>query len=219
MDGQSGMNSPGPPRSANTAPCGSRPGTARLVSTPIGGAIEALGADVLVVQECGPRTPAQAADHDGWTCEWQAGGWDKGLAVLGLDPPNKIETREASEPFFVSTVISGPDRFRFVGFWAMTPKFARYEYPQQATRLIEQLPDDGLPTVVAGDFNASKSQHHLSKSSWREQAGEARSRRRSFGVPFVSYLGLLFLGFCAEPAASPLLGDERRELGRRPAEP
>jgi endonuclease/exonuclease/phosphatase family metal-dependent hydrolase len=58
-------------------------------------------------------------------------------------------------------VISGPDRFRFVGFWAMTQKFAGYEYPQQATRLIEQLPNDGLPTVVAGDFNASRSQEHL----------------------------------------------------------
>jgi endonuclease/exonuclease/phosphatase family metal-dependent hydrolase len=44
----------------------------------------------------------------------------------------------------------------------MTPKFAGYEYPRQATRLIERLPDDGLPTVVAGDFNASKSPEHLS---------------------------------------------------------
>lgn len=124
------------------------------------GAVEALDADVLVVQECGPGTPAQAAEQDGWTCEWQPGGWDKGLAVLARSP-YRIETKEPSEPFFISTVISGPDRFRFVGFWAMTPKFAGYEYPQQATRLIEQLPDDDVPTVVAGDFNASKSQPHL----------------------------------------------------------
>jgi endonuclease/exonuclease/phosphatase family metal-dependent hydrolase len=43
----------------------------------------------------------------------------------------------------------------------MTPKLAGYEYPQQATRLIERLPDDGVPTVVAGDFNASKSEAHF----------------------------------------------------------
>lgn len=115
---------------------------------------------MLAVQECGSGTPAQAAHHDGWTCEWQAGGYGKGLAVLARFP-YRIELRERSEPFFISTVISGPVRFRFVGFWAMTPKFAGYSYPQQATRLIKQLPHDGVPTVVAGDFNASKSQPHL----------------------------------------------------------
>jgi exonuclease III len=124
------------------------------------GAVEALDADVLVVQECGPETREQVAAQDGWTCEPQPGGYGKGLAILARSP-YKIETREPSEPFFVSTVISGPERFRFVGFWAMTPKFTGYSYTRQATRMIEQLPDDGLPTVVAGDFNASKSQRHL----------------------------------------------------------
>jgi exonuclease III len=123
-------------------------------------AVEALDADVLVVQECGSGTPAQVADRDGWTCEWQAGRWHKGLAVLARSP-YRIESREPSEPFCISTVIAGPERFRFVGFWAMTEKDAGYSYPQQATRLIERLPDDGLSTVVAGDFNASKSPHHL----------------------------------------------------------
>jgi endonuclease/exonuclease/phosphatase family metal-dependent hydrolase len=126
------------------------------------GAIEVLDADVLVVQECGAGTPAQAASHEGWTCEWQAGRWEKGLAVLARSP-YRLVSREPSEPLepFISTVISGPERFRFVGFWAMTPKSVGYEYPEQATRLIERLPDDGLPTVVAGDFNASKSEAHL----------------------------------------------------------
>lgn len=64
-------------------------------------------------------------------------------------------------PFLISTVISGPERFRFVGFWAMTEKHAGYSYPRQATRLIEALLDDGLPTVVAGDFNAPKGHQHL----------------------------------------------------------
>jgi exonuclease III len=124
-------------------------------------AVEKLDADVLTLQECGPGTPEQAADHPGWTCEYQAGGYGKGLAVLARSP-YRIEKRESSsEPFLVSTVISEPERFRFVGFWAMTPKFTGYSYTRQATRLIEQLPDDGLPTVVAGDFNASKSHHHL----------------------------------------------------------
>ena len=123
-------------------------------------ALEELGADVITVQECGSGTTEQAARRDGWTCEWQAGGWEKGLAVLARSP-YRIETREPSEPFAVSSVITGPERFRFVGFWAMTESFAGHLYPQQATRVIEQLPDDGVPTVVAGDFNASKSPEHL----------------------------------------------------------
>lgn len=122
-------------------------------------AVEALDADVLTVQECGSGTREQAADR-GLMCVWHAGGWDKGLAVL-VRSPYVIEAVEPSEPFFISAVIAGPDRFRFVGFWAMTPKFAGYAYTRQATRLIEQLPDDGVPTVVAGDFNASKSPQHL----------------------------------------------------------
>jgi len=75
-----------------------------------------------------------------------------------------LEGRERSERCFISTAIEGPGgvRFRFVGFWAMTPRGARDSYPQQATELIEQLPHDGMPTVVAGDFNASwRNRHHL----------------------------------------------------------
>lgn len=122
--------------------------------------LEALGADVVTVQECGSGTPEQAAARDGWTCEWQAGGWEKGLAVLAR-APYTIESREPSEPFAVSTVVTGPTRLRFVGFWAMTESHAGYTYPRQATRVIGGLPDDELPTVVAGDFNASKSEAHL----------------------------------------------------------
>ena len=40
--------------------------------------LESLGADVMTVQECGEQTAAQAADLDGWGCEWQPGGWEKG---------------------------------------------------------------------------------------------------------------------------------------------
>jgi endonuclease/exonuclease/phosphatase family metal-dependent hydrolase len=44
----------------------------------------------------------------------------------------------------------------------MTPTSTDDSYPQQATELIDQLPDDEHPTVLAGDFNASwRNQHHL----------------------------------------------------------
>lgn len=122
-------------------------------------AVEALDADVVTIQECGSDTIEQATER-GWVAEWHAGGWGKGLAVL-IRSPYVIETLESSESFFISALITGPTRFRFVGFWAMTPKFTQYSYTRQATRLIEQLPDDGVPTVVAGDFNASKSPQHL----------------------------------------------------------
>jgi len=123
-------------------------------------AIEALNADVLAIQECEPGIRAQVESHDGWACEFQPGRWHKGLAVLARSP-YEIEAREPAEPFCISTAISGPARFRFVGFWAMTEKDVGYTYTRQATRVIDQLPDDGVPTVLAGDFNASKSQGHL----------------------------------------------------------
>lgn len=121
--------------------------------------LEELAADVLVVQECSSNTPEQA-EANGWTCAWQPGGYKRGLAVLARHP-YAIEERENPDDFVVSTLISGPNRFRFVGFWALSEKVAGYSYPRQATRLIERLPDDGVPTVVAGDFNASKSEQHL----------------------------------------------------------
>jgi hypothetical protein len=43
----------------------------------------------------------------------------------------------------------------------MTEKDVGSTYTQQATRMIAAMPDDELPTVVAGDFNASKSPEHL----------------------------------------------------------
>jgi hypothetical protein len=122
--------------------------------------IEELNVDVLSVQECGTGTQQFVEGHEEWTCRSQPGGYGRGLAVMAR-APYQIESSEPSEPYIVSTLISGPDRFRFVGFWAMTPKFARYSYTRQATRLVEQLPRDGLATVVAGDFNASKSPQHL----------------------------------------------------------
>ena len=125
------------------------------------GVIEELGAHVLTVQECGPKTEQQVAERDGWTCKWQVGRYDvgrrRGLAVLARSP-YKIEVLERSEPCLISTLVSGPNglRFRFVGFWGMSPlEDGTDSYARQAADLIEQLPDDGLPTVVAGDFNAS----------------------------------------------------------------
>ena len=98
------------------------------------GAVEALDADVLVVQECGSRTPAQRPTTTGGRASGEQEAGTKGLAVLARSP-YMIETLEPSEPFVVSTLISGPERFRFVVFWAMDPKFAHDEYPQQATRV------------------------------------------------------------------------------------
>jgi endonuclease/exonuclease/phosphatase family metal-dependent hydrolase len=125
--------------------------------------LDELEVDVLTVQECGPDTEAQATARGLWTCRWQRGRYQKGLAVLAR-PPYRIEETERSEPCLLSTLIVGPGaiRFRFVGFWAMTPTSTDDAYPQQATELIDQLPDDEHPTVVAGDFNASwRNSHHL----------------------------------------------------------
>lgn len=158
------------------------------------GVVEELGADVLTVQECGPKTEEQAAERDGWTCKWQVGRYPsrpKGLAVLARYS-YKIETLERSEPCLISTLISGPDglRFRFVGFWGMSPvqEDGTDSYAQQATDLIEQLPDDGLPTVVAGDFNASWGNEHHRRNAANLAARRLVSAYNSFynvepGVP------------------------------------
>ena len=98
--------------------------------------LEALRADVITVQECGIDTAAEAEARPGWTCAYKPGRWGRGLAVLARSP-FVIEAEEGAEPFAVSTIIAGPRRFRFVGFWAMTEKDVGYTYTRQATRLID----------------------------------------------------------------------------------
>ncbi len=125
--------------------------------------VKKLDADVLTVQECGPDTRTQAEDR-GWRCEYQPGRWGKGVAVLARSLYEvEREYRDPSDTFSGSTLITGPDgfRFRFVGFWAMTPKSVGQSNTRQARVLIDQLPDDDLPTVIAGDFNASRSEAHI----------------------------------------------------------
>lgn len=136
----------------------SQPGVARNWDT-----IKGFDVDVLTVQECEPETQDFVEGNDGWMCEWQVGRYGKGVAVLARRP-YKIEEIEQSGRCHLSTIINGPDdlRFRFVGFWAMTPKDPDDSYPSQAGNLILSIPRDGLPTVVAGDFNASsRNAHHL----------------------------------------------------------
>jgi endonuclease/exonuclease/phosphatase family metal-dependent hydrolase len=129
----------------------SQPGIARNWET-----IRGFNADVLTVQECEPDSKAFVESHAGWTCEWQVGLHHNGVAVLARDP-YRIESVEQSGLCHLSTMIEGPGdaHLRFVGFWAMTPTGPEDGYPQQAKELIERLPRDVLPTVLAGDFNAS----------------------------------------------------------------
>jgi endonuclease/exonuclease/phosphatase family metal-dependent hydrolase len=124
-------------------------------------AIDELDADVLAIQEARAGTPDLVAQHEGWTCIWREGKYFPGLAVL-VREPFEIETEEPSEPFAISALVTGPERFRFINFWAMTPdNVGGLSYTQQARRIIEQLPREGVPTVVAGDFNHSKHPPHL----------------------------------------------------------
>jgi endonuclease/exonuclease/phosphatase family metal-dependent hydrolase len=126
--------------------------------------IEDLEADVITLQECGPDTLQQVEERDGWTGAWQHGRYEnRGVAVLA-HAPYELDSTEWSDPGMLSALVKGPnpERLRFVGFWAMTPVQADDKDPQQATDLLRKLPDDGMPTVVAGDFNASwKNAHHL----------------------------------------------------------
>ncbi len=92
-----------------------------------------------------------------------------------------MEDRERTESFLISTIVSKNDsRIRFVNFWAMTPKLAGYSYTRQATLLIESLPDDGVPTIVAGDFNASKSEAHLNNVRRLNERGLVSAYHRRY---------------------------------------
>jgi hypothetical protein len=122
-------------------------------------AIARFDADLIAIQGCREGTPGEAEAH-GWSCEFQPDGRGKGLAILAR-PPYTLGEREPSDAFMISTVVCGGVPFRFVDFWAMDPQVTSCSYTQQATRLIETLSDDGIPTIVAGDFNASKSEAHL----------------------------------------------------------
>ncbi|MDP9227333.1 MAG: hypothetical protein M3P18_26490, partial [Actinomycetota bacterium] len=103
----------------------SQPGVAPNWETIVG-----LDADVITVQEAESDVKAFVEGHEGWSCEWQVGRFSKGVAVLTRDP-YVIEEIERADRCFISTIISGPAgaRFRFVGFWAMTPKGEDDTYP------------------------------------------------------------------------------------------
>lgn len=158
----------------------SQPGAARNWET-----INGFDADILTVQECEPDTKAFVEGKDGWSCEWQVGRYQKGVAVLACDP-YKIEGVEQSNRCFLSTIISGPDdsHIRFVGFWAMTPTGPEDGYPQQARGLIERLPRDGLATVLAGDFNASsRNAQHVENVALLGARGLVSAYDNFYGAP------------------------------------
>jgi endonuclease/exonuclease/phosphatase family metal-dependent hydrolase len=144
-------------------------------------AVEGLDADVIAIQEVRPGTKGFVDGHDEWKCEYQEGKFGRGIAVL-VRRPYRIRKREPSETFAVSTVIGGSAKFRFVGFWAMTPKAVGYSYHRQATRVIEQLPSDPLPTVVAGDFNASQHPRHLANVKLLRDRGLVSAYHKHRGV-------------------------------------
>jgi endonuclease/exonuclease/phosphatase family metal-dependent hydrolase len=75
----------------------------------------------------------------------------------------------------------GTERIRFVNFWAMTPALAGYSYTRQAKILIDDLPNDGIPTIVAGDFNASKSPPHLDNVKRLNERGLVSAYHRRNG--------------------------------------
>lgn len=108
--------------------------------------IEGFAANVLSIQEGGPGTKSFVESREGWTAEWQEGRYpDQGVAVLAKEPFRIEGGIEFSRPCMLSTLIDGPDglRFRFVGFWGMSPiNEPLDDYPQQAKELIDLLPLD-----------------------------------------------------------------------------
>jgi endonuclease/exonuclease/phosphatase family metal-dependent hydrolase len=124
--------------------------------------IEELNVDVIAIQEARSDTRAFVKQHEDWMCFWREGKYYPGLAILARKP-FRIEEEEATNPFALSClVLGGPEPFRFVNFWAMTPaNVGGLSYTQQARQVIKELPDDALATVMAGDFNHSKYRPHL----------------------------------------------------------
>jgi endonuclease/exonuclease/phosphatase family metal-dependent hydrolase len=152
--------------------------------TPRRDAIASLDADVLALQEVGKDFKAFAEEHEGWTCEWQVGRVKKGVAVLTRHPFS-ISRIEFSRPCALSTLISGPNAlvFRFVGFWAMSPSDADDGYAQQANELLSVIPSDGLPTVIAGDFNArSRNADHRANVKRLVERGLVSAYHRFYGI-------------------------------------
>jgi endonuclease/exonuclease/phosphatase family metal-dependent hydrolase len=66
----------------------------------------------------------------------------------------------------------------------MTPTGPEDSYPQQAKELIELLPRDELPTVVAGDFNASsRNAQHVENVASLGARGLKSAYDDFFGAP------------------------------------
>lgn len=110
--------------------------------------------------------------------------------------PYEVVHRESlgdADRFAVLAIVRGPVDFPFVGFWAMTPKDVGLSYTRQASLLIEALPIDELPTVVAGDFNASRA-----RTIWRTSGG---SRTADWSAPIHKDRGVPHSGREPEPTS------------------
>ena len=120
--------------------------------------LESLGADLVIVQECGPESPQTAQEH-GWQALWTGTG-SKGLGLFAR-PGWAFEELPHDEQWWLPARVTGPVEFTLVGFWALPRKIAQQTYTRQATMTVERLAEMAGPLVLGGDFNSWEAPAHL----------------------------------------------------------
>ncbi len=119
--------------------------------------LDALDADVLVIQECASTTVAEAADR-GWRACWR-GADPSGLAVVAK-PGWELMALSSVGDWSLPVRVSGPATFTVVGFWGLPRKVAGCSSTQQAHLTLKDFDRGPGDAFVAGDFNAYNHPDH-----------------------------------------------------------
>jgi exodeoxyribonuclease-3 len=141
-------------------------------------ALDALDADLVIIQECGPGSPQMAREH-GWQGLWTGTG-SKGLGLFAR-PGWALEQLPHDEQWWLPARVTGPVEFTLIGFWALPPKVAQQTYTRQATMTGELLAKMTEPLVLGGDFNAWDHPAHLRLMQTMANQGRPSAYHRDRG--------------------------------------
>ena len=148
--------------------------------------ILALGADIMVIQECSKTDIEERSRSEGWSFWWVGENQNKGLGVLVKSPWIIREAQDLSPKWAGKIVIDGPASIDLFPVWGCKSKNPDIEYIEQVHLLLDMLERVPLSplTIVAGDFNSNS----LWDSGYAKNHSAAVERFRKLGMESAYHL-------------------------------
>jgi hypothetical protein len=119
-------------------------------------ALHALGADIMVIQECSRPDINKIARSEGWSSWFVGDNPNKGLAVLAKAPWIIRKARVLKPKWTGKLTIDGPALIELFPVWAHRSESPAAEYIEQVHLLLDIIERALVSpfTIVAGDFNS-----------------------------------------------------------------